>query len=83
MLPHPVPRGGVLETAWITWGGNGARAGRGPPGFLAWRGTVPIVPGVSSDHPSGTTTGAPRGLKKCGLETFRRRVGAPVRRNLY
>jgi hypothetical protein len=43
--------------------------------------TVPIVPGVSSDHPSGTTTGAPRGPKKCGLETFRRRVGAPVRRD--
>jgi hypothetical protein len=26
---HPFPRGGVLETAWITWGGSGARAGRG------------------------------------------------------
>jgi hypothetical protein len=43
--PIPSPRGRVW-TAWITWGGNGARAGRGPPGFQARREAVPIVPGV-------------------------------------
>jgi hypothetical protein len=41
----------------------------------------PDRPGGLLRHPSGTTTGAPWRLKKRGMETFRRRVGAPVRRD--
>jgi hypothetical protein len=58
--PHPFPRGGVLETAWITWGGSGARAGRGRQAF-ARRETVPIVPGVSSPTPPALRPERPGG----------------------
>ena len=83
MSPIPSPEGACSRPPGSRGEGAapapvGARQACSPGGT-----TVPIVPGVSSDHPSGTTTGAPRGLKKCGLETFRRRVGAPVRRTFY
>jgi hypothetical protein len=79
--PIPSPEGACSRPP----GSRGEGAAPAPVGarraFSPARETDPIVPGVSSDHPSGTTTGAPRGPKKRGLETFRRRVGAPVRRD--
>jgi hypothetical protein len=55
------------------------RSGPARPGRSAGNG--PDRPGGLLRHPSGTTTGAPERLKKRGMETFRRRVGAPVRRD--
>jgi hypothetical protein len=65
------------------WGGNGARADRGPPGVFRPAGQRSRPSRGLLRHPSGTTTGAPSRLKKCGMETFRRRVGAPARRASY
>jgi hypothetical protein len=53
----------------------------GPARLSRRRDNGPDRPGGLLPHPSGTTTGAPLRLKKCGMETFRRRVGAPVRRD--
>ena len=71
----------MLETAWITWEGNGARAGRGPPGLVACAGNGPDRPGGLLRHPSGTRTGAPFEAEKAWNGDLRRRVGAPVRRD--
>jgi hypothetical protein len=66
----PGPRGEGAAPAPV-----GTRQAKSPAG------NGPDRPGGLLPHPSGTTTGAPSRLKKCGMETFRRRVGAPVRRD--
>jgi hypothetical protein len=53
----------------------------GPARRFARRETDPPVPGVPVATPPALRPERPSGLKKRGMETFRRRAGAPVRRH--
>jgi hypothetical protein len=80
-MPIPSPRGRARDR--LEHVGRERRPRRSGPARRLSRlgGNGPDRPGGLLRHPSGTTTGAPWRLKKRGMETFRRRVGAPVRRN--